>query len=183
MHTPFASQASRLCILAYFLIFGNLAFSQNVIKEAFGMPLGAKWSPSKAIGSGSLTDGTPMYQFSPTKKFRSFDRYFVLLTPKTNRIYGIWAMGKCENSSTGKKERAVIMTLLEKKYGSKEKSGLIATLYDAKQITQGSRSVLVKVSGMFDTSIEIRYTDSDLSALAEKERIEIEASKVDDSGL
>lgn len=43
--------------------------------------------------------------------------------------------------------------------------------------------MLTKVSGFGDVTIEIRYFDDDLGALAEKERLAAEGKKVDGSGL
>jgi len=48
------------------------------------MALGQKFDPEKAIGTSSLTDGTPMYQFNPEKPFRSFTKYFVMITPTSH---------------------------------------------------------------------------------------------------
>ena len=153
------------------------------IEGAFGMKLGDVFDPAKATGKGSLTDGTPMYQFAPQKPFRSFKRYFVMITPKTNRIYSIWGIGDFENTPTAQKEQALIMEILKQKYGDKKKEGLLEAMTDAKQIDQGDRSVMVKVSGMMDVTLEIRYYDDTLKDVAEKERLEIEAKKVDSSGL
>lgn len=159
------------------------AQAEEKIVGAFGMRLGDTFYPESAIGKGALTDGTPMYQFAPKKRFRSFNRYYVMITPKTHRIYSIWAIGPVENTEVGEKEQAVIMTLLERKYGKKEKEGLFDALMDAKQVDQGNRYAMVKVSGFMDVTIDIRYYDKKLSDLAEKERVALEAEKVDDSGL
>jgi hypothetical protein len=87
------------------------------------------------------------------------------------------------NTPTGQKEQAVVMNLLEKKYGKREEKGLLATLYDAEFIYQGDRYVMVKLTGFLDVTIEIRYYDSKLKDLAESERIELESSETDDSPL
>lgn len=153
------------------------------IEGAFGKKLGTVFDTSTAIGKGSLTDGTVMYQFSPKSRFRSFDRYYVMITPKTKKIYSIWAIGDVENTSVGEKEQALIMTLLEKKYGKNKKEGLFDDLMGAKQIDQGDQYVMVKISGFMDVTIDIRYYNKKLRDLAEKERLELEAEKVDSSGL
>ena len=173
---------SLLTILAIFTFVG-IAQAEDKITGAFGMKLGDTFNISSAIGKGSLTDGTIMYQFTPKKKFRSFDKYYVMITPKTKRIYSIWAVGTVENTEVGTKEQAVIMSILEKKYGTKNKEGLMDTMMDVKQIDQGNRYIIVKVSGFANVTIDIRYYDKKLSQQAEKERIELEAEKVDSSGL
>ncbi len=157
--------------------------AEEKIVGAFGLDLGSEYDVKKAIGKSSLTDGTPMYQFSPKIKFRSFENYYVLITPKTHKIYSIWGIGKVDNVEKGKKEQALIMTILEKKYGKPEKEGFMSSMMDSSMITHGDRYVMVKLSGFTDVTIDIRYYDRKLTEMAEKERIEIEAEKVDSSGL
>jgi DNA-directed RNA polymerase subunit RPC12/RpoP len=155
----------------------------NKIVGSFGKQLGQVFDPSSAIGQGELTDKTPMYQFTPDKPFRSFSKYYVLITPKTHRIYSIWGRGKVESKGAGVNEQAVIMKLLEEKYGKSETKGMFDSLNDAKRIDFGNREIVVKLDGFMDYHIEIRYYDHDLEKLAEKERLEIETKKVDGSGL
>ena len=124
-----------------------------------------------------------MYQFTPDNPFRSFNRYYVLITPKTQRVYEIWGIGPAGKTEAGKKEQALVMELLQEKYGIKEKEGMFDSLRDMRRIEQGNRYILVKLTGFLDTSIEIRYCDYDLGKIAEKERLELEKKKVDGRGL
>lgn len=158
-------------------------YAIDKIAGGFGKKLGQKFAPSQAIGRGALTDGTPMYMFSPSKNFRSFSNYYVLITPTTHKVYSIWGIGEVENTSQCKKEQSVLMAILQKKYGKPEEDGFMAAMSDMKNIDQGNRYVLTKCSGFGDVTIEIRYKDKKLAALAEKERIIIESEKVDSSGL
>jgi len=78
--------------------------------------------------------------------------------------------------------------LTPKKYGIQENEVSFDSSTGAKNIDQGNRDVIVKCSGFadmsfVDMSINIRYYDRELKKLAEKERLEIVGSKVDDSGL
>lgn len=150
---------------------------------AFGKQLGDVFDPATAIGRSELTDGTPMYQFAPSEKFRSFERYYIMITPKSHKIYAIWAVGAVENTGVGEKEQAVIMSLLEKKYGKPKEEGLFDSMMGAKQLHQGDRYIIVKVSGFVDVTIDIRYYDKKLTEITEKERIELEVEKIDDSPL
>jgi len=176
---------SLLILIVIFLIITVTpnSFAQDQITGAFGKKLGAIFNPKSAIGTASLNDGTPMYQFNPSKKFRFFDKYYVMITPKTHKIYSIWGIGTVENTEIGKKEQAVLMAILQKKYGKPQKEGLFESLMDAKIIDHGNRYIIVKVSGLTDVTIDIRYYDRKLSQLAEKERIELEANKLNSSGL
>ena len=174
---------TKLLLLVSFIAIQASVFATDKIEGAFGMALGQKFDPEKAIGTSSLTDGTPMYQFNPEKPFRSFTKYFVMITPTSHQIYSIWGMGSSENTETAQKEQAVVIEILKQKYGEEEKQGLMDTISDIKQIIQGDRNVIVKVSGFTDVAIDIRYTDSKPEELAENERLALEAKKVDSSGL
>ncbi|MES2706110.1 MAG: hypothetical protein V4726_05840 [Verrucomicrobiota bacterium] len=169
-------------LLAPFVIL-SAASAQEKIESAFGKKLGDAFDVKKAVGKGALTDGTPMFQFAPEKPFRSLKKYFVLVTPTTNKIYCIWAIGGAANTEAGKKEQAVIMALLEKKYGAPVKPDLSDNLYDLKKIIQGERMVMTKVTGITDVTLELRYWDFALKEVAEKERIAIEAAKAGGDGL
>jgi hypothetical protein len=153
------------------------------ITGAFGINLGDTFDPESAIGQASLTDGTPMYQFKPAKTFRSFSKYYALITPNTNKVYAIWGIGQMENDPTCKKEQKLIMAILQNKYGKQEKKDLFSSLNDAEMISQGDRYIMTKCSGFTDVTIDIRYKDKELEELAENERIHLESEKLDSSGL
>lgn len=156
---------------------------QATIVGAFGKHLGDIFNPGTAIGKGALTDGTPMYQFQPDKPFRSFTRYYLMITPTTRKVYAIWGIGPSENTESGKKEQALVMELLQQKYGPKDKDGLLDGFYDSQHISRGSRYIMTKVTGITDTTVEIRYIDKDIEKIAEQERLKLEGKKVDPSGL
>jgi formylglycine-generating enzyme required for sulfatase activity len=153
------------------------------ISEAFGMKLGDVFDPTKALGQSKLEDGTPMYQFSPTQAFRSFTEYYVMITPQTNKIYCIWAQGPFDNPEMAKKEQALVMELLKEKYGDKQKQGLFDSIGDVMRIDDGNRYIITKVSGFSTATLDIRYYDTELQKLAEQERLKIEATKVNATGL
>lgn len=153
------------------------------IEGAFGKKLEDIFHPAQAIGTSKLTDGTPMYEFATPTGFRSFKRYYVMITPTTHKIYSIWGIGSAENTQAGQKEQAVIMELLTQKYGPTEEAGLFDTMGDIKRITHGERYVITKISGFTDVTLEIRYYDGELANLAEKERLTSEVQKADKTGL
>ena len=165
----------------------SLPFSQSLAEEkivgGFGINLGQSFDPSTAIGKTSLTDGTPMYQLNPEKKFRSFSDYYVLITPKSNQIYSIWGIGSIKNSSTCKKELKLLMAILKDKYGKEDDKGPLSSLSDSEIITQGDKYVMTKCSGYSNVTVEIRYQDTKYAELAENERIELESKELDSSGL
>ncbi|MHC4455340.1 MAG: hypothetical protein ACYSWS_11725 [Planctomycetota bacterium] len=202
------STITFLLLLLFNVLFVSKIHGEQKIMGAFGVKFGDYFDPSSAIGSGELKGKTPIYQFNPEKKFRSFDRYFVMITPKTHKIYSIWGVGRTRdgNYDKCKKEYALIMELLQKRYGSKEKEAFSNSIFLTNSVNQGNRHVLVQCGYGTDISIksghghdahlqvgypiEIRYYDQKMKKLVEKERIEIEkerieieCSKIDDSGL
>jgi hypothetical protein len=159
------------------------AFATDKIESAFGKKLGDVFEPSSAVGTSKLTDGTPMYEFSTTNGFRSFKRYYVLITPTTHRIYSIWGIGSVDNTAAGQKEQAVIMEILKEKYGSEAKQGLLDSIGDVKRVSQGNRYIVTKLTGFTDVTLDIRYYDEDVEKAAEEERLADETKKADKSGL
>ena len=181
MKTFHSVQCGLLVLLASFS-----ASAAEKIEGAFGKKLGDPFDPATAIGKSKLSDGTPMYQFSPEKGFRSFTKYYVLITPTTQKIYCIWGTGDVASTEIGKKEQAVVMELLKEKYGVAEKPGLFDDLEDARRVDQGDRYILSKISGLDGlekVKMDLRYYDKDLKKLAEKERIAGETKKIDKGGL
>ena len=172
-----------LLILTLLCVNSNFLFSQQPIDSAFGISLGGIFDTVKAVGKSSLTDGTPMYMFQPTKPFRSFSKYYVLITPKTNKVYGIWAIGDVESDPMCKKEQDLLMAILTKKYGQSGNKDLMSNFMDVETIQSDNRKIITKCSGYSDVTIDIRYYDNDLKSIAEKERIELESEKLDASGL
>lgn len=179
-------------------MFSSTGIAQEPITGAFGMTLGSVYDHNSTIDIIGTTEGVMLYKFQPQKKFRSFSRYYIKITPKTDKIYCIWASGDIVKPEVGKKEQAVLMSILENKYGDSEGD----ELFDWKRIDQGNRYILVKLSEENDMSEEgfnayvtmsnrsnvklsdfsyekivIRYYDNALSQLAEKERIEEEVSQ------
>jgi hypothetical protein len=106
-----------------------------------------------------------------------------MLTPKTQRIYAIWGIGQVENTPSCKKEQALIMAILQKKYGKLKKRGLTSSFQYIKSIDRGNRNVLTKCSGFSNVTLEVRYTDKKLKEVAENERILIESENIDSSAL
>ena len=129
---------------------------------------------------GKRSNNKYTYIFYPDKKFRSFSNYIFSITPKTRKIYSIFAWGDMDDDSTCEKEQTLIMAIIKKKYGEIVKNPFSTSRQD---IIQGNRAVSTECTGLFDKSLSILYLDSKLGELAEIERIELESSKVESSGL
>ena len=170
-------------LILVLLSISSICLSQDPISAAFGIKLGSNFDVTSSIGSNSLTDGTTMYKFKTENPFRSFSRYYVLITPKTEKVYSIWGIGDIDSDAMCEKEQDLLMAILVKKYGEMSEQSLMSSLYDSKTISQGDKSVSTKCTGFSDITIDIRYYDHELKTLAEKERIELESDKLDASGL
>lgn len=177
-------------IVILFATFSSGLFAQDVDKEkingAFGIKLGQIFEPSSSIGTHSLTDGTQLYEFIPENRFRSISKYFVGITPESHKVYSIWGGGNMDNNQSCKKEQAVIMSILFKKYIHIEEDQLfksLTTLYGAEKVNQGDRYIITKCEGFVDVTLQIRYEDGTLGKQAEAERIMLESENSDSSGL
>jgi len=159
------------------------ARQEQQITGAFGVTLGTTVNLSQYQKTGETTGKTPLYGFSPANPIQGLTTYWFQATPKTGIIYRVWAQGDCENNDVCKKRQAVILDLLNKKYGQEDKEGLFDDLYDMKRMTRGNRSIVLKCTGILDVSLNLYYTDEDLEKQAEKERIELEGGDTDKNGL
>lgn len=160
-----------------------LAEGTNKIDGAFGISLGDSFVETNAIGKNETTSGEPMYQFEPKNPHEAFTRYYVLTTPKTKKVYCIWAIAPAIELEKAKFNQDVVFKALTNKYGPGEKQGLFETMSDLKQIDQGNRYITVNVSGFGSGQLNLRYYDKALRDIAESERIAIESEKKDNSGL
>lgn len=174
---------SFICLL----LGSSQAFAVEKITGAFGIELGKKFDPSTVTGKRSLADGTSVHRFKPKKRYHTFSNHYMKTTPKSHLVYSISADGDMENKSVCENEQAILMSILESKYGPRKKQFFRITLDNHRTIyqMQNNRFVDTWCFGLTDedVSINIQYIDYDLSAQAEKERIEIETEKVDSSGL
>lgn len=153
------------------------------IEGAFSRKLGETFSPLSAIDTSSLTDGTPMYEFNAANGLQSFDHYYVLITPATHKIYSIWATGSFDNTETAKKEQAVVIEMLQQKYGPPAEQGIDDVIDNAEKINQGNRYVMTRIDGLVEATLTLRYNDTDLEKLAEQERIAGAVQNTDKTGL
>lgn len=153
------------------------------IEGAFGKKFGEVFHPAQARYTKKLPSGTLIYEFTPSTGFRSFNLYYVAITPTTHKIHSIWGMGSAENRRAAQKEQAVIMELLKQKYGVEEEEGLFNTADDAKRVAQDDRHITIQISDSSDVTLVIIYYDGELKKLAEEERLASEIKKVGKTGL
>jgi secondary thiamine-phosphate synthase enzyme len=72
---------------------------------------------------------------------------------------------------------------LEYEVGGASRGRLYSEAFDPSRFTRGERAVATKGEGFVDGTVQIGYFDFALMAVAEKERLAVEAKKTDASGL
>lgn len=75
------------------LLLSTLSFSDE-IKGAFNIGFGDVFDTKSAISTQETYDGYTLYEYEPTKKVNFFNRYHLLITPKTHKVYEIHATGE-----------------------------------------------------------------------------------------
>jgi hypothetical protein len=145
------------------------------IDDAFGMRLGATFDPSDV--PDVIIGGAPAYYFTPSDPSPLFDFYFVQITPVTNRIHTIGAVGKTDDLKTCRTQRAGLMARLTNKHGPVTEFGLqpAATFdLDYELIVQGNGARVIGVScgGTAPIIFSLTYYADDLADLAEEERLD-----------
>ena len=182
------NMANKIKIKAFLILASVLLASvstslsaEEKITGAFGVKFGQILDSQSIEGTYErFGDDKYTYIFYPDKKFRSFSNYFISITPKTRKIYGVGAIGDMDDDSTCEKEQALIMAIIKKKYrGEIEKH----ELFSQQTIVQDNRGIATICRGLSNVNLVITYMDTKLSELAENERIDLESSKVDSSGL
>lgn len=157
------------------------------INGAFGLQLGDEYDTQRTYGKKSKETGLIFYSFSPKKKFRSFTRYAVSLTPITKKILSINALAVFRNSSDCENEMDLISPILAEKYGEPIKTedafdlNNTTVLIEQREI---GREIVLKCSRLrSNVKLDIFYSDNNLKSLSEQEYKDLERKRLDDSGL
>lgn len=148
--------------------------SSKRIVEAFGIFLGQVFAPADAVSTNPFNEvlgydsrykNYPVHEVKPEKPNRSFDKYYVMITPVSKKIYSIWGVGSAKGESDEvynacKEEVAVITEALQSKYdfsmGSKSS--------DQTYHLQDNRRIMVECkSHITDTSDSMINSDGTLN--------------------
>ena len=173
------------------ILLSTFIFSQPVLSEekqgivqiegAFGIKLGQQVSGSIRTSSKLLDDGTEIYYFSPNN-IEYFEEYWVRKTPLSKKVFSIEAETEYENQRKCEIRFKAIAGLLKRTYGSGERNdfgGIKAFL-----IRSPHRFIQVgcfpKLKG---ATLKVVYKDENLEAVVENEAVELEMSKLINSGL
>ena len=148
---------------------------QSRIMGAFGMLLGQKFSPALATSKQEPRGGgLPEYGFRPREPLPNFAEYWVAITPRSNQVFKIVAIGHFE-SQKALEERDRLLAALKEKYGKavhhKMDFGSVGSAeYDTMTKDGRKVSIIHSFTGSGGAaSISIAYEDEALRKHAQKE--------------
>lgn len=161
---------------------------EKTIEGAFGYKFGDTFNSShlKRVAIG----GSDMYQIKPLNPYVAFSEYYVLPSPKTQKIQSIYARGYYKTLNACVDEYKVLLMYLKDKYDAFEDP--VALLKDGYGITarRGSSSIATMCQQEDPSNnksravLSILYTNETVTATAaDKETKARLFKKVDPSGL
>jgi hypothetical protein len=161
---------------------GELEAKPDQIDGAFGFKFGEVYDKDKALGTVKTTAGDPLYQANPPTKNSSFDVYYVAITPKSDRVYHVWAQGKVGSMDEGVLLQENLVKMLEGKY--KLRRGLMDS-EDARILMQDDKLITIKAARYPDGSyrVDLKYYDSKLEKKAKEEADSGKKVPADTKGL
>ncbi len=152
---------------------------------AMGVKFGAIFTPPKEINESNtikLPNGDLAYKYKTPIKFRDFKHVLLLITPKTHKVYAIWAYAAFDSATKAMGEYETVVSLIEKKYQVRpdfipNPRGKACGLYFE------SSDIAMFVYTRQYRAIELKYTDRKLAKIAKEEKLELEAAKSDNSAI
>jgi len=158
------------------LVLAGLVISGLFAGDPFGVKLGDDFKNYKVIGKSETTSGETLYQIKAPKPVKNIKKYYTLVTPKTKKVYAVWAMKGYKDLGKCKKDVDNFKLILEKKYG-KFKS-LIAFMGTTYIHIDNNTTIVDKCDGGIGESVlYLQYTNKLLEEQADEETAEIKAEK------
>lgn len=154
------------------------------ITGAFGIKLGQvidteseKYKPLKG-GEGEF-----MYTFEPEQRAGNFQVYAVIVTPTSKKVYVVGCSSDFKAETEASAKYAAVLKALEGIYGKFE---VVDTKlnYGAKsqhKLIVGKRMIIIEQKNGVKNEVSMAYMDLDGVKLSDKERVDIESSKIDPS--
>ncbi len=152
------------------------------IEGAFGIKFGQVFDPATTLGKVTSSSGEVLYALKVPTPNPFFELYFVEITPKTKRIFQIWAQGKVPSLAEGKVRQDSLAKTLEAKYQTKR--GLLDSDF-ARLLMQGEKTITVKTSRQLDGSfmLDLKYLDQKIKDEGRKEAVDGDVKNVNTKGL
>lgn len=154
------------------------------IEEAFGLKIGGEFVPAEGPDAFTTLNGIRAYYFAPESPSPFFTLYLVQITPITQLVHTVIAIGPGPDLPTCLRHRADLMPALTERYGKSfnfEPPAGPAYEKDYEIILQADqkRGVGVTCGGNADVILQIIYVDDVLSDLAELERLQLTSEETD----
>lgn len=171
---------------AYIVLLVLLSFcasAQKKIETAFGQSLGAVLPRDVKIIRTEVSNVEevkingdiviPAHKrktvyFTPPKKFRKFQEYSLLITPKTSRIYTIRAEAKFRSDAEGKRELQILLAALEDVYSMTFRSDNGEDVHFYSPSFEQKKMIHVRYFSITCT-LTLSYVDLKLEKIAELE--------------
>lgn len=172
-----------LLLIAVLLLWAP-AYAENApqITGAFGVEFGDVFHPTEQTETADLTDGTTGYKFTPKKGFREFSDFYVLITPKTHKVYSIWAVAKLRGIEQARHEREVVFKILNEKYGPDDLGVEVEELAPMAAFSKADSLVFANIEGDASSGrLQLSYSNGTLRKTAAAERLELDVADAKDA--
>jgi len=149
--------------------------------SVFGQKLGTTFEPNSSVASHTNMLGI-FCQFVPNPSHNYFERYFVVLTPITHKIYQITAEGPFEAESVNQIRMESIAKTIRDKYGLKMEP--LEDLPNSKQMksTDGQYAASVAYDNKVGKSrLQLIYLSPPLLNLSIEESASIRQKSINDA--
>lgn len=153
-------------------------------KGAFGVNFGDNISKLNVIRTGELTNGEKLYEISaPIPLSEKIESYYVLITPKTNKVFEIWGDKNYDNYNREmcNTEKQNLLSILENKYGKSESIGMF-NVDDDRMINIGNIVISASCRNL-GKNMSLRYADKNLRNQYNEEKKQLLIEKTDASML
>ncbi len=186
MSALFVSFVLKVCCLMcnirfylFIFLFIVVSLSSTVqaaedIRGAFGIKFGDFFEKARALSKDEFS-GNTVYEFLPGSLDLLFDRYYLSITPRSNRVYGICGIISSGDMAAAKKRHRKLVMELQERHG-RVSSGLLSgvlDLFGVQRIEQGDQKIVISFKENRLKTYVIYY-DAGLKKLAQREARRLE---------
>ncbi len=152
------------------------------IEGAFGFKFGEVFDPNSALEKRPVAAGGFIYVVKPPKPSDAFTDYFLVLTPITHKIVGVWANHMFKDQSEALAKQAELAPILEGKYGkineTDAQKNKVIIKHEDEYISLETRK-----GQDGEAAVLINYHSTKLDGVFFQEMKDAAAGKADKSGL
>ena len=162
---------NKLVLGVYVLFLSGNVLAGKKIEGAFGVKLGQKFDISSAIGQIESSYKETAYEFNSSNKFKSFNRYYVYVTPLSHRVFRIYATGDGYTHDECDEEASVVHSLLKDKYKFAQSENFSVSSGGTLKAGNVDVGVSCLMENLYErgVNLNIRYTDNHVMKMVNKE--------------